>query len=383
MPGTLARTSMTRLRTPAGDGEAPDAARRRRRRRRARSPSSSSIGTPRSVARHTIPTAVGEPDEAADQIAAAIDGGTRVCRRDARGRGGRRRRRPRPRRHRDRRRLARRQPRLARPSAARPARGRPRRSRARSRTTSGPRPPGSSTRRLLGDVEDLVYLSVGTGISAGVVLDGRLHRGTRGLAGEIGHVVVDADGPVCACGLARLLRGRSRPARPIAARGERGDRGGTASTLAAGDRRTRRRRLRGAAGGDSLAADIVGRAGESLAQGDPRARHDLRRRPGRARRRRQPRPATRSSTRSFASSTRCAPRPSSPPRCSRPTSSPSRPDGGEAGTLGRHQRRAGPRDQAQSRRWSHAKPTPDGSGTHAAGTSLAARQDKSRRRSRT
>ena len=33
------------------------------------------------------------------------------------------------------------------------------------------------------------------------MLDGRLHRGTRGLAGEIGHVVLDAEGPVCSCGL--------------------------------------------------------------------------------------------------------------------------------------------------------------------------------------
>jgi glucokinase len=49
--------------------------------------------------------------------------------------------------------------------------------------------------------DDLVYLGIGTGISAGVVLDGRLHRGVRGLAGEIGHVVLDPDGNVCACGL--------------------------------------------------------------------------------------------------------------------------------------------------------------------------------------
>ena len=60
---------------------------------------------------------------------------------------------------------------------------------------------GLHARRVLGDDEDLAYLSVGTGISAGAVLGGRLHRGTRGLAGEIGHVVLDAEGPICACGL--------------------------------------------------------------------------------------------------------------------------------------------------------------------------------------
>ena len=64
---------------------------------------------------------------------------------------------------------------------------------------------GILDRRLLGEVADFVYLSVGTGISAGVVIDGRLHRGTRGLAGEIGHIVVDRPGPRCPCGLTGCL----------------------------------------------------------------------------------------------------------------------------------------------------------------------------------
>jgi predicted NBD/HSP70 family sugar kinase len=47
---------------------------------------------------------------------------------------------------------------------------------------------------------DLVYLKVATGIGAGIVLDGRLHRGAAGTAGELGHVTLDARGPVCRCG---------------------------------------------------------------------------------------------------------------------------------------------------------------------------------------
>src|SRR5207237_7647829 len=43
--------------------------------------------------------------------------------------------------------------------------------------------------------------AIGTGISAGIVLNGRLHRGANGLAGEIGHAVVARGGPRCACGL--------------------------------------------------------------------------------------------------------------------------------------------------------------------------------------
>ncbi|HZI97116.1 MAG TPA: ROK family protein [Actinomycetales bacterium] len=50
------------------------------------------------------------------------------------------------------------------------------------------------------DVSDLAYLSIGTGLAAGVVLGGRLRRGTRGAAGEIGHVPMDPAGPACPCG---------------------------------------------------------------------------------------------------------------------------------------------------------------------------------------
>jgi predicted NBD/HSP70 family sugar kinase/biotin operon repressor len=47
---------------------------------------------------------------------------------------------------------------------------------------------------------DLVYVRLGSGVGAGVVVGGRLHHGTAGLAGEIGHVQVRPDGEVCRCG---------------------------------------------------------------------------------------------------------------------------------------------------------------------------------------
>jgi predicted NBD/HSP70 family sugar kinase len=53
---------------------------------------------------------------------------------------------------------------------------------------------------VLGDAPDLALLSIGTGVAAGLVLGGRLRRGRRGAAGEIGHVSVDPAGPHCACG---------------------------------------------------------------------------------------------------------------------------------------------------------------------------------------
>jgi predicted NBD/HSP70 family sugar kinase len=49
-------------------------------------------------------------------------------------------------------------------------------------------------------MQDLVYLKLASGIGAGLVLGGRLHQGATGIAGEIGHVQVKADGAVCRCG---------------------------------------------------------------------------------------------------------------------------------------------------------------------------------------
>jgi predicted NBD/HSP70 family sugar kinase len=48
--------------------------------------------------------------------------------------------------------------------------------------------------------KDLAVLSIGTGLAAGIVVDGSLHRGSRGAAGEVGHIPVDPVGRWCSCG---------------------------------------------------------------------------------------------------------------------------------------------------------------------------------------
>jgi glucokinase len=48
--------------------------------------------------------------------------------------------------------------------------------------------------------DDSLFVGVGTGIGGGIVMGGRIVRGAHGLAGEIGHVIVEPDGPVCGCG---------------------------------------------------------------------------------------------------------------------------------------------------------------------------------------
>ena len=118
--------------------------------------------------------------------------------------------------------------------------------------------------RTFGSTDDLVYLGIGTGISAGVVLDGRLHRGVRGLAGEIGHVVLDPDGAPCACGLRGCFEtiaagaGIARAAREAVAAGP--------TTLAELADPTAADVFAAAASGDDAATRIVERAAAAIAR---------------------------------------------------------------------------------------------------------------------
>lgn len=49
-------------------------------------------------------------------------------------------------------------------------------------------------------VQNLAYVSLGTGVSAGLILQGQLYRGVHGMAGEFGHIMVEPNGPRCNCG---------------------------------------------------------------------------------------------------------------------------------------------------------------------------------------
>lgn len=48
--------------------------------------------------------------------------------------------------------------------------------------------------------ENMIYITVSQGIGAGILLKNHIHRGETGLAGEIGHVTIVRDGPLCLCG---------------------------------------------------------------------------------------------------------------------------------------------------------------------------------------
>ena len=50
------------------------------------------------------------------------------------------------------------------------------------------------------DVEHQVFITLGTGVGGGVITHGVLLRGAQGAGGELGHVTLDPDGPLCGCG---------------------------------------------------------------------------------------------------------------------------------------------------------------------------------------
>jgi glucokinase len=49
-------------------------------------------------------------------------------------------------------------------------------------------------------VRSIVYMTVSTGIGGGIILDGKVWHGLKDAAGEIGHITVCPDGPLCGCG---------------------------------------------------------------------------------------------------------------------------------------------------------------------------------------
>jgi glucokinase len=49
-------------------------------------------------------------------------------------------------------------------------------------------------------LRNVIFLTISTGIGAGIILNGEVYRGANGLAGEVGHTVVDLNGLLCGCG---------------------------------------------------------------------------------------------------------------------------------------------------------------------------------------
>jgi len=55
------------------------------------------------------------------------------------------------------------------------------------------------------DIDDFAFIKVATGVGSGHIIGGRIYRGASGVAGEIGHLAIDPQGPPCVCGLRGCL----------------------------------------------------------------------------------------------------------------------------------------------------------------------------------
>lgn len=119
--------------------------------------------------------------------------------------------------------------------------------------------------------DDVVFVTLGTGIGGGMVLGGRLYRGCHGYAGEIGHMIVDPGGPECPCGRRGCWErfasgsGLGRLAREAAHAGH----AGRALALAGGDPEAVRGEhvTAAAAEGDQEARDVLAAFGWWVALG--------------------------------------------------------------------------------------------------------------------
>src|SRR5438270_8047534 len=122
---------------------------------------------------------------------------------------------------------------------------------------------GEHRRGAARGAHELIYVTVSTGIGAGLILGGELYAGAHGIAGEVGHIVVQRDGPPCTCGNRGCLEaiasgtGIARAARELAP-------GAPGSALYRLDHPHAEDVARGARAGDELANAILENAGSYL-----------------------------------------------------------------------------------------------------------------------
>ena len=113
---------------------------------------------------------------------------------------------------------------------------------------------------------DVLYLTISTGVGGGVIADDHLLQGYHGLATELGHTIIDPDGPLCSCGFAGHLEAFSSG--PAIVRYVRQElQAGADSVLQADDSLTARVIADAAFHGDPLAISAYRRAGEYLGIG--------------------------------------------------------------------------------------------------------------------
>lgn len=114
--------------------------------------------------------------------------------------------------------------------------------------------------------DPLLYLTVSTGVGGGIIRGGRIEEGRHGLAGELGHMIVAADGPRCNFGHAGCLEALASGT-ALAARAAEALANGETTAIrdfAGPDGITARAVAAAAAGGDDVALRLIRRLGRNL-----------------------------------------------------------------------------------------------------------------------
>ena len=121
--------------------------------------------------------------------------------------------------------------------------------------------------------QHMLYVTVSTGVGGGWILDGQPWRGAQGMAGEIGHTVVDPQGPRCLCGsrgcVERLASGPYMAQDAQQRLVQTPDQGAILRRLCAGDLQAITAKLlsEAAVAGDPLAQEILDRGAQALGTG--------------------------------------------------------------------------------------------------------------------
>jgi len=120
-------------------------------------------------------------------------------------------------------------------------------------------------------VDNLIYLTVSTGIGGGIIIDGKLYSGSCGSAGEIGHMTIDVNGPKCNCaniGCLEMLASGTAVAREAVRRIKQGE-NSTLTEIVKGniENITAEKVEVAARNGDSLASEVIAEAAAYLGVG--------------------------------------------------------------------------------------------------------------------
>lgn len=116
-------------------------------------------------------------------------------------------------------------------------------------------------------VAHMIYLVVGTGVGGGIIVDNRLLLGAGGLAGEVGHMVVELDGPACNCGGYGCLEALASGTGIARRTAERLAMGARSSLAGLGRPPTAADVASAALAGDPLALDVIRQAGRAMGAG--------------------------------------------------------------------------------------------------------------------